>query len=91
MRLRGEKCIKYWIEVKNYIATCRTSINFNTEDDVMKNELIKELSNWLGPKKEEESILEYLDRKSKENSNRKDEDVFSIPKQEKKGEKKNNK
>jgi len=77
-RLRTVPIQKYWVEIKNYRSTCRIAIDFNTKDDNMKNDLIKELGNWLGKKKEDESNLEFLDRKSKEFSNKKDDDVFNI-------------
>ena len=49
-RLRPTRCKKYWVEVKNYMGVCKIAIDFKTENDDIKNELIDELGNWIGKK-----------------------------------------
>ncbi len=80
-RLRPLPCQKYWVEVKNYMGICEIAINFKTKNDQIKNELIEELGNWIGKKEEKESNQEFLQRKSKEFSGKKDNDLFEIVKE----------
>jgi len=77
-RLRPIPCSKYWGEIKNYIQICKIAIDFKTENDDIKNELIDELGEWIGKKEKEELNQEYLQRKSNEFSERKDSEIFEI-------------
>lgn len=77
-RLRSTSCSKYWVEIKNYITTCKIAIEFETENDDMKNGLIDELSNWIGRKEDEESNQKYLQRKGNEFSGMNNYDVFEM-------------
>ncbi len=77
-RLRSTTCPKYWVEIKNYITTCKIAIELKTKNDDKKNELIDELSNWIGRKEDEESNQDYLQRKSTEFSGMEKYDIFEI-------------
>ena len=77
-RLRPTTCKKYWVEIKNYMGICKIAIDFKTKNDDIKDELIGELGNWVGKKREEESNTKYLQRKSGEFAEKKKYDVFSL-------------
>jgi hypothetical protein len=77
-RLRAQSCKKYWVEIKNYRKICKIAIDFKTNDNNVKDDLIKEISNWIGNKDKGESNREYLDRKSIELSDNNDNDVYTI-------------
>jgi len=77
-RLRPLPCVKYYVEVKNYISICKIAIDFKIDNDNIKNELIKEIEQWLGKKPEGESKIDYLQRKSNELSKINKDDVFTI-------------
>ncbi len=77
-RLRSTECKKYWVEVKNYMEICRIAMDFKTENDDIKNELIDELGNWIGKKVGGESNKEYLKRKSNEFSQNEKYDFFMV-------------
>ncbi len=76
-RLRPIKCKKYWVEVKNYMEICNIAIDFKTKNDSTKDELIYELSKWVGKKEKEESKKEYLRRKGNEFSKMKNRKIYS--------------
>jgi len=80
-RLRLKKCKKYWVEVKNYMAVCSIAIGLKTEKDTIKDELIDELSKWIGKKEKEESNREYLQRKENEFSKMEKSKIFKIIKE----------
>ncbi len=77
-RLRPTTSKKYWVEIKNYIGICKIAIDFKTENDNIKDELINELENWIGKKERGESNEDYLKRKSNEFLQKKKYDIFSI-------------
>ncbi len=76
-RLQPIPCEKYWVEIKNYMTICKIAIDFKTESDGIKDELIDELGNWIGKKRKGESNKEYLKRKDDEFSHKKNSDIFN--------------
>lgn len=76
-RLRKKNVKKYWIEVKNYRSTAEIAMKFKTGDNnKIKNELIEEITNWLGKKQKRESNERYLERKNNEIKDKKKYDFF---------------
>jgi hypothetical protein len=75
-RLKHKPCVKYYVEVKNYISISKTALGFKTEDDNVKNDLINELEQWIGSKNNGETNIEYLQRKTKELKKINNDDVY---------------
>ena len=59
------------------MGICKIAIDFKTENVDIKDELIDELGNWVGKKERAESNQEYLERKNKEFSQKKNYDIFT--------------
>ena len=64
--LRELKVKRYWKEVKNYMDICEIVLNFRTDDDKVKDDLIKEITKWLGTKESTYSNMRYLELKKEE-------------------------